>query len=94
MRFSAGKLKPLLDRLYDGEMGTVFYLLQCRNFPQYEHRIYTWLDVNGKRGRKLIEFFQNESFTKDGQGALNGINYIVRQLEADRFKVLNQRDLK
>ena len=94
MRLSNQNLRKVLDRLYDGEMGTSFYLLQCRNFPKYEHQIYLWLDRNGLHGKKLIEFFQNESFSHDGQGALNGINFIVRKITNNKFNVLNEKDLK
>lgn len=71
----------------------MFYLVQLRAFER-EHAIFRWLDRNGLHGKKLVEFFQNESFTNDGKGVLNAVNFIIRRLDSDPFKIINTKDLK
>jgi len=91
-RLEVSQLRKILDNLYDGEQAVLMPLLQCRNFKQ-EHEIYVWLYRNGIKGKKLVEFFQNESNALDGTGYLNGINKIIQKIQAEKNKILNVRDL-
>lgn len=93
IRLSPERLRHVLDTLYDGEPGTAMPLFQCRNFRE-EHDIFLWLYRNNIKGKKLVEFFQNESKTEDGAGYLNAINEIVRRIRAEKFAKLKANDLK
>jgi hypothetical protein len=93
IRLSPQRLRHVLDTLYDGEPGTAMPLFQCRNFKE-EHDVFLWLYRNDIKGRKLIEFFQNESSEKDGSGYLNAINEIIKRIRAEKFARLNAKDLK
>lgn len=92
-RMDQAELRKVLDYLYDGVEATAMPLLQCRNFKQ-EHDIYKWLYRNQIKGKKLVEFFQNESKTVDGAGYLNAINEIIKRIERERSLKLKQGDLK
>ena len=87
------RLRVVLDYLYDGHPGTMKHLLQCRNFRE-EHDIYLYFYRNGIKGKKLVEFFQNESGTVDGEGSLNAINEVIKRIRAERFAKLKANDLK
>ena len=92
-RLAIHELRHVLNYLFDGEMETAKPLLQCRNFPRYEHDIYYWLYRNQIKGKKLVAFFQNESGLDSGEGYLNAINTIIQKIEKDRFKILKASDL-
>lgn len=92
-RLEVNQLRKVLDYLYDGVPDTAMPLLQCRNFKQ-EHEIYFWLYRNGIKGKKLVEFFQNESKTEDGKGYLNAINEILKRITAEKNKRAKITDLK
>lgn len=92
-RLEVTELRKVLDYLYDGNPATMMPLMQCRNFKQ-EHEIYVWLYRNGIKGKKLIEFFENESNTQDGKGYLNAINEILKRITIDKNKRANVKDLK
>lgn len=92
-RLEVTQLRKILDYLYDGVPETAMPLLQCRNFKQ-EHDIYLWLYRNQIKGKKLVEFFQNESNTEDGKGYLNAVNEILKRITAEKNKRANVKDLK
>jgi hypothetical protein len=83
------QLKFLLNRLYDGNDATIFYLLQLHAFyskkkdKNREHSILLWLAKNGLTGQKLVDFFgQFEG------SFLNGLNYIVSKIDR-RNRLIN-----
>lgn len=92
-RLEVTQLRKILDYLYDGIPETAMPLLQCRNFKQ-EHDIYLWLYRNQIKGKKLVEFFSNESNTLDGKGYLNAVNEIIRRIQREKSLKLKSTDLK
>jgi hypothetical protein len=81
------QLRRVLDTLYDGEVGTAFWLTQIRAFYSKkknltrEHQVYLYLIKNGLRGKKLIEFFENE------EGFLNAMNLIINRMDGNNYSV-------
>lgn len=92
-RLEVNQLRKVLDYLYDDVPETAMALLQCRNYKQ-EHDIYLWLYRNNIKGKKLVEFFQNESAAQDGKGYLNAINEILKRITYEKNKRANIKDLK
>jgi len=80
----ATRLRVMVDYLYDGAYGTHAILMYIRaNFHQW-YQMTEWLYKNRIKGRKLVEFFQNES--PDGGGYLNGCAKILRALSNQEIK--------
>lgn len=82
LKYVAG-FKKTLDYLYDGEPLTVMPLLFIQqNYKQWRD-IFNWLVKNEIRGKKLVEFFQNES--PDGGGVHMGVTHILSRLKGHKF---------
>lgn len=86
MRYVANELQGLravLNYLYDGEQGAfnALYFIK-QNYKEWD-KIFIWLKNNGIKGKKLVEFFQNES-TESGRGYHLGVVTILNKLDGNK----------
>jgi len=80
-------LKRVLDYLYDGNPQTAAPLLFIRHNYKRWQEIFNWLVARKICGKKLVEFFQNES--KDGRGYHMGVTTILNQIDNKGLRVEN-----
>lgn len=73
----------VLSYLYDDDPNAFEALYFIRNNYKKWESIFKWLVKNKKRGRTLVEFFENES--PDGQGYHCGVQYILSRLRGTKF---------
>ena len=78
------RFRLILDKLYEGEPATAMPLLYIRHNFKDHLRIFDWMLQNGIRGRRLVEFFQNESNDDDGGGFIRGISIILSRMEGTK----------
>ncbi len=74
--------RATLDFLYNGEPQTVKPLLMIKETYKEWPAIYNWLCRNKLTGKKLVEFFQNES--PDGGGVHMGVTHILSRLKGHK----------
>lgn len=79
--------KKTLDYLYDGEPKTAFPLLWvCNTYKEWPAML-NWLVKNEMRGKKLVEFFGNES--PDGGGFHSGATLILSRIKGHKYHLKN-----
>lgn len=75
--------RRLMDYLYDGNPKTAAPLLFIRHNYKRWHEVFSWLMANKIKGKKLVEFFQNES--KDGRGFHCGVTKILNHIDGKKL---------
>ena len=88
------RLRRVLDYLYDGEPETFRLLENINTNYRRAHRIFLWLVRNEIKGKKLVEFFQNESGEADGLGILSGIVFILSHIDGIKYKTIKATELR
>lgn len=75
-------LRQVLTHLYDGQQGAFNALIFIKgNYKQWPE-IFQWLKANKLYGKKLVEFFQNES--PDGGGYHLGVTLILARINGQK----------
>lgn len=76
------RLKKVMDYLYDGNQQTFapLYFLKT-NYKEWRS-MFVWLVENQIKGKKLVEFFQNES--PDGGGYHMGATLILSRIKGHK----------
>lgn len=87
MKYVAGELEGLrniIAYLYDGNQGAfnAMYFIKS-NYKQWPE-IIRWLKRNDMKGKRMVEFFQNES--PDGSGFHMGVTKIISMLDGLKFQ--------
>lgn len=86
--------RKLIEFLWGGNneaFNALYYIIETyKNWEEYLN----WLSKNKLTGKKLIEFFQNES--PDGGGYLMGISFVASRLDGNKneIKGINAGDLQ
>lgn len=90
LKFIAGELaglRTVLTHLWDNEPQAFAALYFIKNNYKQWPDILRWLKRNDLRGKKLVEFFQNES--ADGGGYHLGVMHILSRLDGHKHEVKN-----
>lgn len=77
--------RTIYHYLFDGDPGTHHYLSYIAKTFKRADRMLLWLVKNKLRGKKLIEFFQNESV--DGGGYLCGCATIISRMDGRKYSM-------
>lgn len=75
-------MRKILDYLYDGEQGAfnaMFFIKS--NYKEWD-KIIMWLFKNQLKGKRMVEFFQNES--PDGGGYHMGVTLILSRIKGQK----------
>lgn len=80
-------LRQVVSYLYDGEQGAFNALIFIKGNYKEWPAILQWLKRNNIYGKKLIQFFQNES-TIDGGGYHMGVTYILSRLKGHKHEIV------
>ena len=88
------KLRKVLDFLYDGNLDTHRYLYFINSHFKRAHKMFLWLCRNDLKGKKLVEFFQNQS--PDGGGYICGCATIISRMDGKKYSIeyVNAQELK
>ena len=78
--------RKTLDYLYDGEPLAVMPLLFIKNNYVVWPDIFNWLVKNEIKGKKLVDFFANES--PDGGGVHLGVTHILSRLKGHKHNTV------
>ena len=90
MKYVAGELQGLravIEWLWAGEQEAFNILYFCKTSYKEWPQMFVWMKRNNKRGKSLIELFQNES--PDGGGYHMGAMYILSRINGHKREVVN-----
>lgn len=88
LNYIAGELKgfrEVLTFLWDGDVQAFNALKYIKDAYADWQDIFIWLKRNNLRGKKLVEFFENES--PDGRGYLSGVEHIIARIEGKKHSI-------
>ena len=75
-------LRKVFEHVCAGDEKAAHILIYLKsNYKEWDKMV-LWLKQNNLRGKKLVEFFQNES--PDGGGYLLGATYILNKLDGKK----------
>ena len=79
-------LKQVISYLWDGqpEAFNILYFLKS-NYKEWPSMV-SWLKRNKKKGKDLVELFQNES--PDGGGYHMGATYILSRIKGHKHEIV------
>lgn len=88
------QIRKVLDFLYDGVPATHQYLIFIDSTFIRAHKMFLWMVRNELKGKKLVEFFQNES--PDGGGHICGCATIISRMDGRKYSInyVNAVELK
>ena len=87
LKFAPKVLLGVVSSLYDGYPQAALYLAKIRAFYckkakfDREHLVYAWLYRSNLKGKRLVEFFENEG------NFLTGLNKIVNRIEGRKYSL-------
>lgn len=82
------QLRKALDYLYDGHYPVFEYLIQIKHYAQHRNnQVLLWLCKNQIKGKKLVEFFQNERDSDMGRSVMNGCIHIFNKIDGTNRQV-------
>jgi len=86
------QLRKVADFLFDGDPLVAHYMHRVRQFKDGD-RILLWFVRENIKGKKLVEFFKNESDGCEGMSILRGVE-TARRLMSGNVDKLRGSDLK
>lgn len=84
----------MIEKLWGGDLQALIYLRYIfHTFVRYE-QIFAWMFQNEIKGKKIIDYFQNEAALPDGRGMIEPVRKILARIDQEKGKRLNKKELK